>query len=101
MDVKEAVEFVQKAIPRQVGVWADFGAGSGTFTRALLALLPEGSSIIAVDRDTRAIATLHAMKSKEPNAARVVAVQGDVERLDLIGEVANAVLDGALFANVL
>lgn len=30
--------------------WADLGAGGGTFTRALAALLPAGSTIYAVDK---------------------------------------------------
>lgn len=30
--------------------WADLGAGSGLFTKALLQLLPRGSKVIAIDR---------------------------------------------------
>lgn len=31
--------------------WADLGSGSGLFTRALLAQLPPGSTVYAIDRD--------------------------------------------------
>lgn len=36
--------------------WADLGCGAGTFTKALGQLLPEGSTILAVDRDAAALA---------------------------------------------
>src|SRR5262245_49975381 len=36
--------------------WADLGCGDGTFTRALATLLPDGSTIHAMDRDRRALA---------------------------------------------
>ena len=35
-------------VPQQ---WADLGAGSGFFTRALASILPKGSSVVAVDSD--------------------------------------------------
>ncbi len=37
------------------GHWLDLGAGDGTFTVALAALLPAGSTIEAVDRDAAAL----------------------------------------------
>jgi trans-aconitate methyltransferase len=39
-------------------VWADLGCGPGTFTLALAALLPDGSTIHAVDTDRAALAAL-------------------------------------------
>ena len=38
--------------------WADLGCGRGTFTLALAALLPDGSTIHAVDADPAALAAL-------------------------------------------
>ena len=38
--------------------WADLGCGRGTFTLALAALLPDGSTIHAVDADHAALAAL-------------------------------------------
>jgi trans-aconitate methyltransferase len=36
-------------------VWCDLGAGQGLFTRALSALLPDNSTIYAVDKDAKAL----------------------------------------------
>lgn len=36
-------------------VWADLGAGSGLFTNALASLLPSGSTIYAVDKDSTSL----------------------------------------------
>ena len=36
--------------------WADLGAGTGLFTKALSTLLPEGSTIYAIDQDSKALA---------------------------------------------
>jgi ubiquinone/menaquinone biosynthesis C-methylase UbiE len=41
-------------------VWADLGCGDGTFTVALASLLPAGSTVHAIDDDTRALARLPA-----------------------------------------
>ena len=39
-------------------MWADLGCGDGTFTAALASLLPAGSTVHAIDKDTRALARL-------------------------------------------
>lgn len=39
-------------------VWADLGCGDGTFTRALASLLPDGSTIHAMDLDRSALERL-------------------------------------------
>ena len=41
-------------------VWADLGCGEGTFTVALASLLPAGSTVHAIDNDTRALARVPA-----------------------------------------
>lgn len=40
------------------GIWADLGCGDGTFTLALAALLPAGSTIHAMDRNARALRSI-------------------------------------------
>jgi trans-aconitate methyltransferase len=54
-------------------VWADLGAGTGTFTRALRALLPR-ESIYAVDNDPAAIGALQEIGNG------VIPIQGDFSR---------------------
>jgi ubiquinone/menaquinone biosynthesis C-methylase UbiE len=47
----EAISLIGKAIQTtHAERWADLGCGSGTFTKALAALLPAGSHIIAIDQ---------------------------------------------------
>ena len=54
MEQTEAVNLIQKAITSsQPQRWADLGCGSGTFTMALNNVLPAGSHITAVDKQTQ------------------------------------------------
>jgi trans-aconitate methyltransferase len=51
MKQTDAIALISKGV--EIGVpqrWADLGCGSGTFTAALLHLLPAGSQIEAIDR---------------------------------------------------
>jgi SAM-dependent methyltransferase len=52
MTHEEAVSLIRDAVKGdQLQYWADLGCGSGTFTKALAALLPPGSPVTAVDRE--------------------------------------------------
>jgi trans-aconitate methyltransferase len=91
MDERDAESLIAGAIPRTAGVWADVGAGEGTFTRALLHLLGPGSRIYAIDRDRKALSSI----------GSVIPVVADLaHRFDLPGD-PRPELDGMLFANVL
>lgn len=46
----EAIRLIERGVPSGPAVWADLGAGSGTFTLALNELLGFGSVIFAIDR---------------------------------------------------
>jgi ubiquinone/menaquinone biosynthesis C-methylase UbiE len=48
---------IKKCVTRtnEAQAWADLGAGTGLFTTALSTLLPDGSTIYAIDKDRRAI----------------------------------------------
>ncbi len=102
MRLSEAIELIRPAIPTWGGAWADFGAGTGLFTRALGRVLGPSGRIIAVDRDRRALSELRQMAREHTDAvAEILPVQGDFQSLGSIGELVGVDLDGALFANAL
>ncbi len=92
MEQREATELIEGAIGEGSGVWADFGAGTGTFTRALHALLPRESRIYAVDNDPAAITALHEI------GEGVIPVRADFSKELELPEVP---LDGMLLTNAL
>lgn len=97
MDERDAESLIAAAIPSTTGVWADVGAGDGTFTRALQHLLGPGSRIYAIDRDRRALARL----ARDGTSGPVIPVVADLAHpFELSGD-ARLVLDGVLFANSL
>jgi SAM-dependent methyltransferase len=92
MDERDAVELIETAVGHGT-LWADIGAGSGTFTRALRSLLPFDGRIYAVDHDPAAIAKLREI------GAGVIPIEADFTApFALPG---NASFDGMLFANAL
>ena len=99
MEINDAVELIRDAVGERAGVWADLGAGTGTFTRALLQLLGDGSTIYAVDDDDDAIAALRAWAVASRN--RIVPVHGDFTRDVELPGLGDAPLDGILLANAL
>lgn len=102
MTLTEAVELIGPALDRTGGTWADFGAGTGLFTRALAQLLGPQGRISAVDRDARALGVLReATRTRANPGAEILPVQGDFRNPDAIPALAGISLDGALFANAL
>ncbi|HKG90754.1 MAG TPA: class I SAM-dependent methyltransferase, partial [Gemmatimonadaceae bacterium] len=99
MTAAEALALLAPARPAAAGAtWADLGAGGGTFTRALAALLGAGGTVYAVDRDPRSVESLRALAARESrDAARVIVVEADFTRP--LGVPAS--LDGLLLANAL
>lgn len=54
MQQSDAINLIQKAITSdQPQRWADLGCGSGTFATALNNILPTGSHITAIDKQTQ------------------------------------------------
>src|SRR6266487_4306815 len=83
MDSDDAVALLKAAIPREPGVWADLGAGTGTFTRALASLLP-GGRVYAVDQNARSLSKLN--NHRQRGTATIIPVVADFARpLDLPG----------------
>jgi SAM-dependent methyltransferase len=99
MDVNDAVALIRDAVGNGSGVWADLGAGAGTFTRALARILDVGSTIYAVDDDVNAVAALRGLAAT--SSTRIIPVRADFTRaFEFPGLDAN-LLDGILLANSL
>jgi SAM-dependent methyltransferase len=103
MKISDAVELIEDAVGGGVGTWADLGAGTGTFTRALTIVLGAGSTVYAVDEDARAMGALRELASPRSGDRRVIVVRADFTRpLELPGlKRDGARLDGILLANAL
>ena len=94
MDHADHLRLLAAGVPARGGAWADLGAGSGAFTRALAELIGPGGVIHAVDRDRSALRELERRTRAE--GARVVARVGDFTApLEL------PTLDGVVMANSL
>jgi precorrin-6B methylase 2 len=96
VDHTDHTNLLRDGVATPGGVWADFGAGTGTFTLALAELLGPGAEIVAIDRDTsRLRANEQAMRTRFPETnARYVAADF-TEALEL------PPLDGIVIANAL
>ena len=94
MRVEDAVALIQPAVLMHEGIWADLGAGSGLFTRALIHILSSESHVIAIDSDPAAVAELEHFAAGN---AKVTAMHADFTR-DFTFELP---LDGILLANSL
>ena len=98
MEIQEAVDLLREAVGESTGIWADLGAGTGTFTLALAELLG-GGTIYAVDDDASAIRALGELQAV--GGTRIVPVKADFTRsLELPG-LGGTPLDGLLMANAL
>lgn len=95
MNEREAADLIAGAAGNGGRVWADLGAGSGIFTRALRLLLPQGSLIYAVDSDPTAIADLRTI------GVGVIPIRADFSQPFDLPEQEELPLDGLLFANAL
>lgn len=91
MQLNDAADLLKNGInynknSRQI--WADLGAGSGTFTIALSSLLPEESIVYAIDKN----AEVEQIPDKE--GITLIRKQDDFTRMELPDN-----LDGILMAN--
>lgn len=96
MNHGEMVGLIRGGVSRPGGVWADLGAGTGNFTRALAELLGTQGTIYALDRDARAIAAQRAHVPLASPAATIIPQQADVTQTLTLPP-----LDGILLANLL
>jgi ubiquinone/menaquinone biosynthesis C-methylase UbiE len=91
MNDQDAREFLAGAVGDARGAWADVGAGTGTFTRALRSLLSSNGRIYAIDRDSSAVAALKRLGDN------VIAINADFTKDLSLPEL----VDGMLLANAL
>lgn len=97
MDMRDAIELLRSAITHKAGVWADLGAGTGTFTRALADTLGRSCTVYAVDANPSASRALVELAARD---ARIIPVKADFTGpLELPG--LRGHLDGVLLANAL
>lgn len=96
MTNEEAAGLLRPAVPDGTGAaWADLGAGTGVFTRALAGILGPTGHILAVDADAGAIRPLRKWAEGGGHPS-IRILHADITRpLDL------PPLDGVLMANVL
>lgn len=95
MKDSEAIGLLRAALPEAPGrCWADLGAGGGTFTRALAALLGADAEIHAVDVDERALRSLAGWADRAGTPVRVLLA-------DIAQPLALPPLDGVVLANTL
>lgn len=95
MEVEDAIALIRAAVTRPGGVWADLGAGSGVFTRALAKLLGRTGTVYAVDSDPGALLELDRYASSmAPGTVRTIVG-------DFTGPLELPPLDGVLVANAL
>ncbi|HEX6042162.1 class I SAM-dependent methyltransferase [Longimicrobium sp.] len=95
MNDRDAADLLRPAVkPAPSARWADLGAGTGTFTRALATLLGPDAEIHAVDADARALRTL---RDDAPTAGPRI----HVHHADFTRRLPLPPLDGILMANAL
>jgi ubiquinone/menaquinone biosynthesis C-methylase UbiE len=88
MELATAARLIETGIEKnKIQTWTDLGAGSGMFTNALSKLLPNGSTIIAVDQKPS--------KINVANGIHLRTIAGDFTKLDL------EKVDGIVMANSL
>jgi SAM-dependent methyltransferase len=94
---RDALALLRAAVPAADGaVWADLGAGTGVFTRALAALVGPGGHVYAVDVDDAALAVVRAWAAAARPAPAITVMRADLSRPLVLPP-----LDGAVMANVL
>lgn len=91
MDIKDAIDLIKTGLSDKTdSIWADLGCGSGTFTKALVALLGDQSKVFAVDKEMQRFNV-----SDEKKEIKFVRLDFLREQLPFFN------LDGILMANAL
>jgi ubiquinone/menaquinone biosynthesis C-methylase UbiE len=96
MKHSDCVKLLERGIPAQGGIWAEFGSGDGAFTLALAELLHPDGTIFSVDINERALNQQRKEMQEQFPDLEVHYLTADFTKpLDLPS------LDGILMANAL
>jgi SAM-dependent methyltransferase len=95
----DALSLIAAVVPRGPAVWADFGAGHGTFAQALADQLGPAGRVYAVDRDGAAIAWLERLVLSR--SGRIIPLRADFAGRLVLPGISPEALDGMLLANAL
>lgn len=97
MDQTGIIELIRRGVPTEArATWADFGAGTGNFTRALAQLLAPQSIIYAVEHGARTLQHLQMVAAREASGSIIKTIHADFTHPLTLPP-----LDGALMANSL
>ena len=97
MDHKDHVNLLRPANVAQGGIWADFGAGSGSFTLALSELVGLKAEIYAIDKDRAGFDKLEQSHRTHFGTSQNI----HPVRADFTGPLLLPPLDGIVMANSL
>src|SRR5262249_53691520 len=100
VEIRDAIELLRDAVGIGPAVWADLGAGTGTFTLALARTLGPRSTVYAVDDDANAVRALREL-GPASNDVHIVPVEADFTRPFELPGLGKRMLDGILLANAL
>ena len=96
MKHSDCIKLLEKGVPAQSQIWAEFGSGNGAFTLALAELIPPDGSIYSVDIDERALNQQKKEMQRQFPDLEIHCIAADFTKpLDLPS------LDGVLMANAL
>ena len=97
MNHTDHVQLIENGIDRNGGgVWADFGAGSGTFTLAVRDIAGPDIDLIAIDRDRGSLQTLYTTMERLFPGTRLRLLEAD-----MAGQLTLPPLDGIVAANAI
>ena len=96
MDHQDHVRLLSAGVPTSGGVWADFGAGAGAFTLALVDILGPQATVHSIDKNERAL-----QQQRRKMRRRFPRAHVQYHHKDYTRELPLPLLDGLVIANSL
>ena len=101
MDHADAVALIAPAVTAPGGRWADLGAGSGPFTRALAELLGPAGELLAVEREGADVVALRRLARERGATLALSVLHADFTAPTTLAHLVSRPFDGVLLANAL